>query len=83
MNSDRKTAIIVGILFITAAVAGILSLPFSGIINKPDYLIKVTENKNIVIIGALLESIMAFACAGIAIWLYPVSRNGYGGMADS
>lgn len=70
-----------GVLLITAAVAGILSLPFSGIVNEPDYLIKLTENKNRVIIGALFESIMAFACAGIAIWLYPVLKKHNEGLA--
>lgn len=72
MNPERKTAIIAGILFITAAVSGILSLPFSGIVNEPDYLIKLAGNQNKVIIGALLEAIMGFACAGIGIFLYPV-----------
>ena len=76
MNSYRKNAIIVGILFITATVAGILSVVFSGpILDAPDYLIKVSENENQVIIGALFVVIMAFACAGIAIWLYPVIRK--------
>lgn len=75
MNSYRKTAIIVGVLFIIATVAGVLSLLFTGSLNAPDYLIKVSANANQVIIGALLVLIMAFACAGIAIWLYPVIRK--------
>jgi hypothetical protein len=76
MNSNRKTAIIVGVLFITATVAGILSVVFSGsILDAPDYLIKVSANESRVIIGALFVLIMAFACTGIAIWLYPVIRK--------
>jgi len=76
MNSYRKNARIVGILLITATVAGILSAVFSGpILDAPDYLIKVSANENQVIIGALFVVIMAFACAGIAIWLYPVIRK--------
>jgi hypothetical protein len=76
MNSNRKTAIIVGVLFITATVAGILSVVFSGsILDAPDYLIKVSANESQVIIGALFVLIMAFACTGIAIWLYPVIRK--------
>ena len=76
MNSNRKAAIIVGVLFITATVAGILSVVFSGsILDAPDYLIKVSANESRVIIGALFVLIMAFACTGIAIWLYPVIRK--------
>lgn len=75
MNTHRKNAIIVGVLFITATIAGILSLPFSGLVDDPDYLMKVTEHENQVIIGALFVFIMSFACAGIAIWLYPVLKT--------
>ncbi|MGB6369714.1 MAG: DUF4386 domain-containing protein [Atribacterota bacterium] len=75
MNTYRKNAIIVGVLFITATVAGILSVVFSGPIDAPDYLINVSANATQVIIGALLVLIMAFACAGIAIWLYPVLKK--------
>ncbi|MCJ2670743.1 MAG: DUF4386 domain-containing protein [Candidatus Thermoplasmatota archaeon] len=66
----------VGALFITATVAGILSVVFlRPILDAPDYLIKVSANENQVIIGALFELIMAVACAGIAIWLYPVLKK--------
>ncbi len=75
MDSNRKTARIVGVLFITATVAGVLSLLFTGPLNAPDYLIKVSANETQVIIGGLFELIMAVACAGIAIWLYPVLKK--------
>jgi hypothetical protein len=75
MNSYRKNAISAGVLFIIGTVAGVLSLPFLGIVDKPDYLTKIAANENQVIIGALLLLIMAFACAGIAIWLYPVLKK--------
>ena len=38
MNSDRKTAIIVGVLFIIATVAGVLSAVFGPNLDAPDYL---------------------------------------------
>ena len=75
MNPYRKTATSVGVLFITAAVAGILTFPSSGLLAGPDYLTRVAENQNQVILGALFEAVMAFAGASIAIWLYPVLRN--------
>jgi hypothetical protein len=75
MNSARKIAIIVGVLFIIGDVAGVLSLSFLGVLDEPDYLAKLAGNETQVLIGALLELIMAFACAGIAIWLYPVLKK--------
>ena len=75
MNSNRKTAIIVGVLFITATAAGILSLLFTGPLNAPDYLIKVSANENQIIIGALLMLIMGFAVAGIGIMMYPIFKK--------
>jgi hypothetical protein len=75
MNSNRKNARIAGVLWIIGTVAGVLSLPFLGLLDAPDYMIKITENQNQVLIGALLVIIMAFACSGIAIWLYPVLKK--------
>jgi hypothetical protein len=75
MNTYRKNAIIAGALWIIGTVAGVLSLPFLGIVDKPDYLTKIAANENQVITGALLLLIMAFACAGIAISLYPVLKK--------
>jgi hypothetical protein len=75
MNTNRKAAIIVGILFILGF-AGVFSPVFvKPILDDPNYLIKLTENKNQVMVGALFELIMAFACAGIAIGLYPILRK--------
>ncbi len=68
MDSYRKTAIIVGVLFIIATVAPLLSFPFSGfILDDPDYLINVSANATQVKIGTIFELIMAVAVAGIPI----------------
>jgi hypothetical protein len=76
MNTSRKIAIIVGVFYIAATVAGLLSVVFTEpTLNAPDYLISVSANENQVIIGALLELIMAVAVAGIAITVYPVLRK--------
>ena len=76
MNNFRKTAISVGVLFIIATVLGVLGRSFSQpILDAPDYLIKISANGNQVIIGGLLVLLSAFACAGIAIGLYPVLRK--------
>ncbi|MFC2002086.1 DUF4386 domain-containing protein, partial [Chloroflexota bacterium] len=75
MDSDRKTAIIVGVLFITATVAGVLSLVFSGHRSAPDYLISISANETQVIIEGLFMLIMGFAVAGIGITMFPIFKK--------
>jgi hypothetical protein len=61
MNSYKRTAIIVGVLFITATVASSLTVVLTGPLNAPDGLINVSANATQLIIGALLlliDSIM-------------------------
>jgi hypothetical protein len=79
----RKNAISVGVLFIIATVLGVLGekLFLDPILDAPDYLIKISANGNQVIIGSLLVLVSAFACAGIAIGLYPALRKQNGALA--
>jgi Domain of unknown function (DUF4386) len=82
MTTNRKTAVIVGVLFIIATVLNVLGNTLSKpIVSAPDYLINVSANENQVIIGALFELIAAFAVAGIAIWLYPVLKTQHEALA--
>jgi len=82
MNRNRKTAIIVGVLFITATVASVLGTLFSKpILDATDYLIKISANENRIAIGALLKFIAAAASAGIAISLYPILKKYNQGLA--
>ena len=76
MNNNRKTAIIVGVLFIIGTVAGILSVVFtSSILNAPDYLIKVSVNENQIIIGALFMLTMGFALAMVPVMMFPIFKK--------
>ena len=76
MDSFRKTAIIVGVLFITAMVAGMLRyVLLDPILDAPDYLITVSANENLVIIGTLSFFILAVALVGIAIVMYPILKK--------
>jgi len=76
MNTNRKTAIIVGVLFITATFTTILSLVFLGSIPEaPENLINVAENKAQVIIGALLILINCAAVVGIAVMMFPILKK--------
>jgi hypothetical protein len=82
MNTYRKNAIIVGVLFIIATVLGVLGRSFyQPILDAQDYLIKISANENQVIIGGLLALLAAFACAGIAIGLYPVLKKHHEALA--
>ena len=75
MNTNRKTAIIVGVLFIVGFAGAFGPLGVKPILDDPSYLAKIFENKNTVMVGALLQLIMALACAGIAIGLYPILKK--------
>jgi hypothetical protein len=76
MNSNRKTAIIVGALFLTAMVTSLLGAAFiESILNAPDYLINVSANKTQLIIGALLELINGIAVVGIAVMMFPIFKK--------
>ena len=77
MNSNRKIAMIVGVLFITATAAGVVGLVFLGsILDPPDYLTKVSANQNQVIIGgALFALIMVAANVGIAVMMFPILKK--------
>ena len=76
MNSARKNAIVVGVLFILADVTAILGLILYGpILNNPDYLIAGAANANQVILGALFELILACSIVGISIMLFPYFRK--------
>jgi hypothetical protein len=75
MNTNRQAARIVGVLFIIATVTAILGLLFyQPILTGPDYLMNGAAHKNQVILGALMELILACAAIGTAIGLFPVLR---------
>ena len=76
MNTYRKTAIIVGVLYILGTVAGVLSVVFaSSILNAPDYLMQVSANKNQIVIGALFVLLMGFALAPIPVLVFPILKK--------
>jgi hypothetical protein len=75
MNTNRKTAIIVGILFILGFAGAFGPVAVKPILDDPGYLVRILENRNTVLLGALSQLTMALACAGIAVGLYPILRN--------
>ncbi len=82
MDTYTTNARIAGVLFIIATVAGILMVGITQpILDDPEYLTKIAENPNPVRFAVLLQFIMAFAGAGIAIWLYPALKKHHEALA--
>lgn len=76
MNSLRRTAIIVGALFITATTAYSIGIALiDPVLDSTDYLAEIAENENQVKTGALLVLVDAVAVVGIAVMIFPVLRK--------
>ena len=75
MDSDRKTAIIVGLLFIIATASTLLSILGFGSIYDANYLTVVAANEIPMIIGVLLFLALAASAVGIPIAMYPILRK--------
>jgi hypothetical protein len=76
MNTYRKTAIIVGVLYIIGTVAGVLSVIVTGpILDGSDVLAKVAANPNQLTVGALLVLLMGLPLAMVPVMLFPVFRK--------
>ena len=83
MDSNRKAAIIVGVLFIYATAAPILTAPFLGFLGGeivgeppvPDYLVEVSVKEMQVMIGMVIELIWALAVVGIPVFLFSILKK--------
>ena len=75
-NTHRKTAIIVGVLFIIGTVAATLSIVFTEpLLSEPDYLMKISAHESHIIIGALFVLIMGLALALVPVMMFPVLKT--------
>jgi hypothetical protein len=73
VNSERRTAIILGILLIGGILFGILnSVPA---LENPDYLTKLSAIKTQVLIAVFFQSAMAAVYVCIAVLLYPIIKK--------
>jgi hypothetical protein len=83
MNTNRRIAVVAGMLFIIATVADLISrvVLLQPILGAPADLTKISANEDQVLLGALFLFIGAAAAAGIAIALYPVLRKHNEGLA--
>ncbi|WP_066295350.1 DUF4386 domain-containing protein [Bacillus sp. FJAT-29937] len=76
MNSNKKAAKIVGILFILAAVSAVAGLLlYDPILNGPNYLMNGSEHANQVVLGALMELILVVSAVGTATIMFPILRK--------
>jgi len=75
-EKPRRTAIIVGVLFIIGDIAGVLSLLVTrGLLEGPDALTKIAANQDQLVLGALLVLAMGFALAMVPVVMYPVFKK--------
>ncbi len=76
MNTYRKTAVIVGILFIIGTVSGVLA----GVVTAPirggsTYPLNVSASESQWIIGTLLVLLMGLSLAMVPVLVYPIFRK--------
>ena len=75
-DTNKKTARIVGILYIIGTAAGVMSVVLTqSLLNAPDLLGNVSTNQNQLIIGSLLVLIMGLALALVAVTLYKILKK--------
>jgi len=76
MNAHRRTAAIVGALYIIGTVAGVLSmLVMGGRLDAPDYLTVFAADPNPVKLGALLVLVMGLALAMVPVMMFPILKK--------
>ncbi len=82
MNVSRRTAIVVGALFLISY-AGVFigSAIYSPIIDAPDYLNSVYPQRSQVVIGVLIGLLNDIAVVGIAVLLFPLLKKQDEGIA--
>ena len=76
MHTNRKTAIIVGVLFLAGYLGIFLGSAFyAPILDAPDYLNQIYPNKSQVTVGMLIELINDVAVIGIPVMLFPILKK--------
>ncbi len=79
IGSLRKTALVAGLLYLLTFVS-IPTLGLYAAVRGPNYILG-SGSDNPVILGAMLEMIVALACIGTAVTLYPVLKRQNEGVA--
>ncbi len=78
----RKTAVIVGVLFIIATLTALASAAFLGTtLNGTDYILGVPDNENNVLVAVLFETILVVSIIGYGVILFPILKKQFEGLA--
>ena len=76
MTSIRRTAVLVGLLFLTATVSfAVAEALINGVLDRADYLSGASADANALTTGALLAFVNGVAVVGIAVLLYPLLKG--------
>ncbi len=76
MDTNRKTAVIVGVLFIIGTVSGVLSVVLSSsILDVSDNLAKISANESQFIAAALFVLTMGLALAMVPVMMFPILKK--------
>ena len=76
MKTHRKTATIVGVLFIIGTVSGVLSAVLTGpTLAAQDYLAQVAANETQMLAGAFFVLLMGLSLAMVPVMMYPLFRK--------
>jgi len=75
MTSTRKTATIVGLLFLTQTVAFIIAEQLiTGVLKRPNYLTGFSADANALTLGGLFAVVAGVLVVGIAVLLFPLLK---------
>jgi len=76
MNTNKKTAVTVGVLFLTAMAASLVGGGLvESVLSAPDPLTAIPENKTLLVIGILLELVNAIAVLGIGVLMFTILKQ--------
>lgn len=82
METSRRTARIVGVLFLTVNVAFLVGVMIlESVLGSSDYLATMSSNRTQVVLGVFIELINAVAYVGIALLMFPVLKGRFESMA--
>ena len=82
MDSTRTSAVVAGVFFIVAAVAGVIGLALYGpVLNDPNFILTGSANDTRVFWGAFFEVIVVIAVIGTAVTLFPIVKKQNEGIA--
>jgi hypothetical protein len=73
MNSTRKTALVAGIFYLITFISVPTLALYGPVKNHRDWIL--SSGHTGVLVGGFLEVIMALACIGTAVTLYPVIKR--------